>query len=148
MTRPIPLDSLNLNTIFHECNQCGTCCKQYRKITLHEDEVAQIKKLGGHVGYDISLTEIREKGLQQARQDAIERGKIFMVHPDDRGCTFLEKRNGKYYCKIYHYRPRTCRGFKCNLADDSFLSLFGQDSVHLLGQTNYGLPLTRGENGE
>ncbi|CAG37092.1 YkgJ family cysteine cluster protein [Desulfotalea psychrophila] len=141
MTKNISLDASKLNSIFHECNQCGTCCKQYRKITLHHDEVEQIKKLGGYVGVDISIKEIREKGLQQAREDAEKRGKVFMIHPDDKGCIFLEKRNDKYVCKIYHYRPRTCRGFKCNMADDSFLSLFGRNAIHLLGQTTYGLPL-------
>lgn len=143
MTNPLHPDSHDLNTIFHECNQCGTCCKQYRKITLYADEVEQIKKLGGHVGYDVTLAEIREKGLVQAQQDAIARGKVFMIHPDDKGCIFLEKRNTKYFCKIYHYRPKTCQGFKCNMADDSFLALFGQNSIHLLGQTSYGLPLDK-----
>lgn len=143
MTKHIPLDSSKLDSIFHECSQCGTCCKQYRKITLHQDEVERITKLGGYVGYDLSLNEIRTKGLEQAREEAARRGKVFMIHPDDKGCIFLQKRNGKYYCKIYNYRPRTCRGFKCNLADDSFLSLFGQDSIHLLGQTTFGLPLKK-----
>lgn len=143
MTKHVPLDANRLNTIFHECNQCGTCCKQYRKITLQPDEVEHIKKLGGHVGYDISITEILKKGLEQAQKDAMQRGKVFMIHPDDKGCTFLQKRNNKYYCTIYHYRPRACRGFKCNMADDSFLSLFGKDSIHLLGQTTYGLPLDK-----
>lgn len=141
MTKHVSLDSSTLNSIFHECNQCGTCCKKYRKISLHKDEVEQIKKLGGHVGYDLSLVEIREKGLQQAQKEAIGRGKVYMIHPDDKGCMFLQKKNDKYYCKIYHYRPKTCRGFKCNMADDSFLSLFGQDSIHLLGQTTFGQPL-------
>lgn len=141
MTKNIPLDSSRLNSIFHECNQCGTCCKQYRKITLQEDEIERMKKLGAHVGYDISLTQIREQGLKNAQEEAKAKGKVHMIHPDKRGCMFLEKRNGKHFCKIYHYRPKTCKGFKCNLADDSFLSLFGQDSIHLLGQTTYGLPL-------
>lgn len=141
MTTPSPVDHTALKSIFHECNQCGTCCKQYRKITLHEDEVAFIEKMGGHVGVDLSFAEIREKGLEQARADAKKNGKIFMIHPDDKGCVFLQKRDGKYCCKIYHYRPRTCRGFKCNLADGTFLSLFGRDSIHLLGQNAYGLPL-------
>lgn len=143
MTKNISLDSTKLNSIFRECSQCGTCCKQYRKITLHQDEVEQIKKLGGYVGVDISMTEIRDKGLEQARIDAEAKGKVFMIHPDDKGCIFLQKRDGKHYCKIYHYRPRTCRGFKCNMADSSFLNLFGQDSIHLLGQTTYGLPLEK-----
>jgi len=143
MTTSLPLDSHDLDTIFHECNQCGTCCRQYRKIPLYADEIEQIKRLGGHVGYDITLAEIREKGLEQAKQDAIARGKVFMIHPDDKGCIFLEKRNSRYVCKIYHYRPKTCRGFKCNMADNSFLSLFGQNSIHLLGQTSYGLPLEK-----
>ena len=134
-------DSDQLKTIFHECHQCGTCCKKYRKITLLPHEVEQIKKLGGHVGYDLSISEIREKGLANAQKDAETKGKIFMIHPDDKGCIFLQKRNNKYYCKIYHHRPRTCQGFKCNMADNSFFDLFGSDSMHLLGKNAYGLPL-------
>jgi uncharacterized protein len=142
MTRHIDIDANALKTIFHECQQCGTCCKKYRKITLHPDEVDFIKKMGGHVGIDVTLAEIRTKGLTQAREEAMKRGKVFMIHPDDKGCLFLQKRDGKYYCRIYNYRPRTCRGFKCNLADGTFLDLFGQDSIHLLGQNSFGLPLT------
>jgi uncharacterized protein len=133
----------NLNTIFHECRQCGTCCKKYRKVTLYADEVLYIKKMGGHVGVNISMQEIWEKELEQATADAEAAGKIFMVHPDEKGCVFMEQRNEKYYCKIYHYRPRTCRGFKCNMADDSFFSLFADDATSLLGQDRFGLPLIK-----
>ena len=131
-----------LNTIFDDCRQCGTCCKKYRKITLQPDEVAFIKQMGGHVGVDVSLKAIREQGIDAATREAKERGRVFMIHPDDKGCVFLEKRTEKFTCKIYHYRPQTCRGFRCNLADNSFLSLFGDGAIHLLGQTSFGLPLT------
>ena len=131
-----------LNTIFDDCRQCGTCCKKYRKIVLQPDEIAFIKQMGGHVGVDVSLKAIREQGIDAATREAKERGRVFMIHPDDKGCVFLEKRNEKFTCKIYHYRPQTCRGFRCNLADNSFLSLFGDGAIHLLGQTSFGLPLT------
>lgn len=138
------LDSDTLNTIFHECRQCGTCCKEYRKILLHPEEVEFITKMGGHVGVDVSMREIREKGLQQAMAEARANGKVYMIHPDDKGCIFLQNVNGKYRCKIYNYRPRTCRGFRCNLADDSFLDLFGGNSaIHLLGQNSFGLPIKK-----
>jgi Fe-S-cluster containining protein len=142
MTRHIDVDSSALKTIFHECQQCGICCEKYRKITLHTDEVDFIKKMGGHVGVDLSLAEILAKGLTRAREEALASGKVFMIRPDDKGCLFLQKRDGKYYCKIYNYRPRTCRGFKSNLADGTFLDLFGQDSINLLGQNSFGLPLS------
>lgn len=133
-------DEKELKTIFHECRQCGTCCREYKKISLQEDEVAFIKKMGGHVGVNVSMAEIREKGLQAATADAKKEGKMYMIHPDDKGCMFLEHKNDKYYCGIYHYRPRVCRGFRCNLADDSFLDLFGGESaMYLLGKDSYGL---------
>ena len=135
-------DENALRTIFHDCRQCGTCCKKYRKIVLQPEEVAFIEKMGGHVGVDVSMQRIRELGREQAIAEAKAAGKVYMIHPDSTGCIFLQKRNGKSCCNIYNDRPKTCRGFRCNLADDSFLNLFGGDSaIHLLGQNSFGLPL-------
>lgn len=130
-----------LNTIFTPCRQCGTCCKQYRKITLEEKEVDFITKMGGHVGVDISLREIRELGVEKAQEKARERGKVFMIHPDDKGCVFLQRRNDKWYCKIYHYRPKACQGFRCNMADNSMMALTNNDAILLLGQNSFGMSL-------
>lgn len=129
-----------LNSIFHDCRQCGACCKKYRKILLQHDEAAFIRKMGGHVGVDVGLNELRDNSLEELI--ARERGKdrVYMIHPDDKGCIFLEKRNGKYFCKIYHYRPRSCQGFKCNIADTTFNDIFGEDSILLLGKDRFGLP--------
>jgi Fe-S-cluster containining protein len=138
----INVDEHALRTIFDDCRQCGTCCRKYRKIVLQPDEVEFITRMGGHVGVSVSMAAIREKGLTAAAASAKQGGKVYMIHPDDKGCVFLQHRDGKYYCKIYHYRPKTCRGFRCNLADDSFLQLFGGESaMHLLGTDSYGLPL-------
>ena len=73
--------------------------------------------------------------------EAKSRGETYMIHPDDKGCVFLEKRDGKHVCKIYHYRPRICRGFRCNLADDTFLDILGDDAIWLLDQNRFGLQL-------
>ena len=136
-----PMDAEALKTLFYGCRQCGTCCKTYRKILLYPDEADFIRKMGGHVGVNASLSELRAKPLQELLQAAQEDGKVYMIHPDDRGCVFLQKRNDKYSCRIYHHRPRTCRGFKCNLADSSFLEVFGRDASLLLGLDQYGMPL-------
>lgn len=141
MTKHIAVDSASLRTIFAECRQCGTCCKSYRKITLRPEEVEFIRKMGGHVGVDVSLAQLRDKSMDQLVAEATATGKVFMIHPDDKGCIFLQKINDKYACRIYHHRPRACRGFRCNMADSSFLDLFGADSIHLLGQDRFGLPL-------
>ena len=136
------VDEDALKSIFHECRQCGTCCKKYKKILLQPEETAFIEKMGGNVGVNVSMAQIREKGLKQAMEDVRKEGKVYMIHPDDHGCVFLQEKNGKFYCKIYNWRPKTCRGFRCNLADDSFLNLFGgDDAIHLLGQDRYGLPI-------
>jgi Fe-S-cluster containining protein len=133
------VDEAALKTIFHECRQCGVCCREYKKISLQEDEVEFIEKMGGHVGVNVSMAEIREKGLEAATRDAKRDGKTYMIHPDDKGCVFLQHKNDKYYCGIYHYRPRVCRGFRCNLADDSLLNLFaGSTAMHLLGKDLFG----------
>lgn len=136
------LNEHNLKTIFQECRQCGTCCKKYKKVLLQGDEPAFIKKMGGHVGVDATLKELREKPLETLIEEKKEIGKVYMIHPDDKGCFFLECHDGLYRCKIYHYRPLSCQGFRCNMADDSFLSLFADDdAIHLLGQDRFGLPL-------
>jgi uncharacterized protein len=137
------LDETALKTIFHECRQCGSCCRTYRKILLRPEEAGFIRKMGGHVGVDLTLAELREQSLGSLANEAFSKGKIYMIHPDDKGCIFLEKRNGKYRCKIYHYRPQTCRGFRCNLADSSFLDIFSRDANLLLGLDRFGLPLKR-----
>lgn len=137
------VEQAELNSIFHECRQCGTCCKSYRKITLQADEVEFIRKMGGHVGVNVSLAELRDTRMEMLVEERKTSGKVFMIHPDDRGCVFLEKRNHKHYCKIYHHRPRACQGFRCNLADTSFMDLFGTNAIHLLGQNSFGLPLSR-----
>jgi Fe-S-cluster containining protein len=135
------LNTSAMNSIFTDCRQCGACCKRYRKIPLAADEVEFIKRMGGHVGVDVTLSELRERPLSEVVQEAKKAGKVYMIHPDNKGCIFLEKRDKKYYCKIYHYRPRVCRGFRCNLVDDSFLNILGDDAINLLGQNSFGLPL-------
>jgi Fe-S-cluster containining protein len=143
MTKDIPVDPAALRSILSECRQCGTCCKSYRKVTLQPDEVDFIRKMGGHVGVNVSLNGLRDRSMDQLVEEAKGSGKVFMIHPDDKGCLFLQKRNEKFFCRIYHHRPRACQGFRCNLADSSFLDLFGADSIHLLGQDRYGLPLMK-----
>nr|WP_321464791.1 YkgJ family cysteine cluster protein [uncultured Desulfobulbus sp.] len=142
MSKNVIPDETTLKTIFAECRQCGTCCKSYRRIPLQPDEVDFIRKMGGHVGIDITLAQLRHKSMQQLEAEALTAGKVYMIHPDDKGCVFLRKVNGRYQCAIYHYRPRTCRGFRCTLADSSFLELFGRDSIHLLGQDRFGIPFS------
>lgn len=141
MTRTMVAEQAELKSILDECRQCGTCCRSYRRITLQADEVDFIRKMGGHVGVDVNLNELRDKSMAALVEERKALGKVFMIHPDDQGCVFLEKRNQKSYCKIYHYRPKACQGFVCNLADTSFMDLFGGNAIHLLGQNTFGLPL-------
>lgn len=130
-------------TLFEECRQCGSCCKAYRKVLLQPDEIDFIRKMGGHVGVDVRLDALRERGLAEVEREAAAVGKVYMVHPDDRGCVFLQRRNDKYVCRIYHHRPRSCRGFRCTLADSSFHDIFAADAIHLLGMNHFGLPLEK-----
>ncbi len=139
----LDLSDAALKTVLQECRQCGICCKKYKRVLLQGDEVDYIKKMGGHVGVDATLRELREKPINQLIEENREKGKVYMVHPDEQGCIFMEQRNSLFYCKIYHYRPLSCRGFRCNLADESFLSLFAGNAIHLLGQDTFGLPLDR-----
>lgn len=134
-------DPTTLNTIFTDCRQCGACCKRYRRIRLEPEEVSFIKRMGGYVGINLNLNALRDHSLKELVDEANKRGETYMIHPDDKGCIFLEKRDGKHFCKIYHYRPRTCRGFRCNLADNSFLDVIGDDAIWLLNENRFGLRL-------
>lgn len=138
-----PLCSAKLNTLFAECRQCGICCKTYRKVLLEPDEVDRIQALGGEVGVMVSLNDLRYKTMKDLVEEARGKERVYMIHPDENGCVFLQKVNGKYCCKIYHYRPRSCRGFRCSLADQSMAHLIIGDPIHLLGQDRFGLPLKR-----
>jgi len=139
-----PLNQDHLKTLLAECRQCGACCRRYRKVLLQPDEVDRIKALGGHVGVMVSLNALRDKTMDQLVEEAKGKDKIYMIHPDDKGCIFLQKVNGKYKCKIYHYRPEACRGFRCNLADSSMMDVFLEDPIHLLGLNRYGQKLEQG----
>jgi uncharacterized protein len=137
------LDNETLKTILQECRQCGTCCKQYKKVLLQGSEVEFIKKMGGQVGCDATLRQLRDKPLSQLVEENKANGKIYMIHPDEKGCIFLQRRNGLTFCKIYYYRPLSCRGFRCNLADSSFLDLFGNNATCLLGLDSFGRKLDK-----
>lgn len=135
------LTSAEMNSIFHECTQCGSCCKKYEKVYLEPDEVDTIKRLGGHVGVIVHLADLRDKKLDELTEEERAKHKQYMIHSDHNGCMFLEKRDGKYYCKIYNYRPDSCRKFKCNLADSSMSELLFDNPIQLLGMDKYGRKL-------
>jgi len=132
------IESLNLNTIFQECRKCGTCCKSFRKILLKPNEVERMKKLGANVGIMVSLNDLRKNNINELIEKEKEKQQAFMIHPDENGCIFLQKKNDKYSCKIYHYRPEVCHSFKCNMADNSMKDLFLRDSIYLLGMDRFG----------
>ena len=137
------LSTEHLNTLFDECRQCGTCCKTYRKVLLDADEVDRLKALGAEIGVMVSLNDLRTKTMDELVEEAKGKKNIYMIHPDGDGCMFLQKVNGKYSCKIYHYRPRACRGFRCSLADQSMEQLLLGDSIYLLGEDRFGMKLER-----
>ena len=147
MTSPVQLDNAALRTIFAECRQCGTCCRSYQKIVLQPNEADFIKKMGGHVGVAVSLNDLRDKPMTVLVEEAKACGKVYMIHPDGQGCVFLQRRDGKYSCRIYHHRPRACQGFRCNFADSSFLDLFATKAMPLLGLDQFGLPFSRSRSG-
>lgn len=128
----------NLKTLLSECRQCGACCRRYRKVLLQPEEVDRIKALGGYVGIMVTLTELRTKTMDQLVEEAKGKKAIYMIHPDGKGCVFLQKVNGKSVCSIYHYRPEACRGFRCNFADTSMMDVFLEDPIHLLGLNRFG----------
>jgi uncharacterized protein len=135
------LDESLMKSIFHDCRQCGTCCKAFSKIKIYPEEVDFIKKMGGHVGIQVNISELIQKNINDLINEPEYKDKLYMVHPDSKGCIFLEQRNNNYYCKIYHYRPKTCQGFKCNLVDEHSRNLLFQDAIYLLGEDKYGFKL-------
>ena len=135
------VNEYKLNTIFDKCRECGTCCKKYSKILLQAEEVDFLQKMGAHIGCLVPLYKLRDKPLSEVIQEEQQKNAIYMVHPDGKGCVFLEKRNDKYFCKIYYYRPKTCQGFKCNLVDNTMKDLFLNEPMTLLGMDKHGIKL-------
>ncbi|WP_321372166.1 YkgJ family cysteine cluster protein [uncultured Desulfuromusa sp.] len=135
------LTSENLDTLFHECRQCGTCCKTYRKVLLEPDEIDRLRALGAEIGVMVSLNDLRKKTMNELVEEARGKKAVYMIHPDGNGCIFLQKVNGNYRCKIYHYRPRACQGFRCSLADHSMEQLLLNDPIFLLGEDRFGRKL-------
>ncbi len=123
-----------LDTIFLECRQCGQCCKNYRKILLMDDEVDFIKKMGGYVGVMVRMDDLRDKKMDQLVEEAKKKDDVYMIHPDEKGCVFLERVNGKSCCKIYNYRPKTCINFKCSLGENSLMDIILKDPLCLLSK--------------
>lgn len=138
---PVTLTPENLNTLFEECRQCGVCCKTYRKVLLEPDEIDRLRALGAEVGVLVKLNELREKTMEELVEEAKGKKSVYMIHPDGDGCIFLQKVNGLYRCKIYHYRPRACQGFRCSLADHSMEQLLFDDAIFLLGEDRFGRQL-------
>lgn len=44
----------------------------------------------------------------------------------------------------HHTRPLSCWGFRCNIADSSFLYLFAGDATCLLGLNSFGMKMEQG----
>ena len=137
----VKLTAENMNTLFAECRQCGTCCKTYRKVLLEADEIDRLRALGAEIGVMVSLNDLREKSMETLVEEAKGKKAVYMIHPDGNGCIFLQKVNGNYRCKIYHYRPRSCQGFRCSLADHSMEQLLLNDPIFLLGEDRFGRKL-------
>ena len=142
-TGDFKLTTDHLDTLFQECRQCGTCCKTYRKVLLEPDEIDRLRALGAEIGVMVHLNDLREKSMAELVEEAKGKENVYMIHPDGKGCMFLQKVNGKYCCKIYHYRPRACRGFRCSLADQSMEQLLLNDATYLLGEDRFGMKLER-----
>jgi len=140
-TSHFKLTTDHLNTLLQDCRQCGTCCKTYRKVLLEVDEVDRLRALGAEIGIMVCLNDLRQKSMEKLVDEAKGKGDIYMIHPDGQGCKFLQKVDGKYRCKIYHYRPRACQGFRCSLADESMQQLLLNDANYLLGEDRFGVKL-------
>lgn len=136
------LTAQDLDTLLEDCRQCGTCCKTYRKVLLEPDEIDRLRALGAEIGVMVGLNELRGRSMDELVEEARGKKDVYMVHPDGNGCIFLHKVNGLYRCKIYHFRPRACRGFHCSMADQSMEQLFlGGDMTFLLGEDRFGRKL-------
>lgn len=76
---------------------CGQCCKQLA-VMISQNEVKQIRNLG------YKDEDFLEKDLLYIKKLVLKR--------DRKGCVFLKKhKDGKYSCKIYKNRPKTCRQY-------------------------------------
>lgn len=76
-----------------KCKRCAECCK-YTIVKLFKEDIERIKKAGYKEDFFVRYdSHIKSPVLRN------EKG----------SCVFLEKKKGKYQCKIYDIRPRVCR---------------------------------------
>jgi Fe-S-cluster containining protein len=81
-----------------QCNRyCGQCCKKL-VIRVSKGEIEKIRKLG------YKDEDFLERDLAYRHKFVLKRNK--------KGCVFLKKnKDGKYSCRIYKNRPKTCRQY-------------------------------------
>jgi len=76
-----------------KCGRCGQCCIKLT-VWLYKEDIGRIKER-----FDENY--FAEKSL-------LDGNPVLVLKKNKDGCVFLEKRRGKYSCKIYGIRPKIC----------------------------------------
>lgn len=76
-----------------KCERCADCCK-YLTIKLYKKDIKEIKKAGYAQDFFLEYDNYIKSPI---------------LRRINKGCVFLGKKKGKYYCKIYEIRPKICR---------------------------------------
>jgi|TARA_B100001964_G_scaffold9662_1_gene10262 Fe-S-cluster containining protein len=81
-----------------QCDRyCGQCCKKLT-IRVSKADIERIRKLG-----------YKEEDFLE--RDLLYRNK-FVLKRDKNKCVFIKKsKDGKYLCRIYKNRPKTCQQY-------------------------------------
>ncbi len=86
-----------------ECLQCGRCCSGPAEgnIWITKPEIELIAKFLG-----MTIDKFAGRYLKRVhfRTSIVE-------HPETKDCIFLEEKNGRKTCRIYHVRPAQCRNW-------------------------------------
>jgi Fe-S-cluster containining protein len=85
------------------CSQCGNCCKR-EAIVFQGGEIFPVSTYLGMTEKEFYLTYLKPCSSWSSYDGFLKLS--------GNECPFLEKKiSGRYFCKIYEYRPLSCRSF-------------------------------------
>ena len=88
------------------CTSCGACCRNFPFVKITQHDVDTLESFTGLAPEEFSNI------------DEIDSEKLFMKFNDSGDCVFLKQTEGGYACGVYAGRPKICRAYPANEAEN------------------------------